>query len=593
MICSLLLSLPLALSPQPVQDTPQAPVMTLDRLKSEIDTSLRWLRGRQDRETGRYGADEISTVRALLAFVSSPRAYRYDDGPYISQAVDYLLSRQAADGGFGAEELGTAQRVLITRFALRVFEQLGPETVGRSYGDALAFLDIEKLPPVQERAAYEELPDDRLLDLAAVLIERRQKEGSWDFPLDPVQTTASNVWRLNLVHSILKSRGGASGPKAAPEPLPDFAPADKARTLEALTHGAKFLAEAGDGGLWGFMGRPDPGITAMVAGALLCSPMPREPEVQQAIDRALDWLVRLQKPDGSIHQGQVANYVTSAAVMALARAGREGDAEVIAKARGFLTKLQADEGEGYAPGDRYYGGVGYGGDERPDLSNLQMALDALSVAGMKEGDETFDKALVFLQRCQNRSESNTFEVTRGGVTTKSGNDGGSGYAPGESKAGFIELPDGSRVPRSYGSMTYALLKGYLFAGLKKDDPRVQAVWGWLKQNYTLDINPGFEASADPTAAYQGLFYYFYTMARALDLYGEEWITDADEVKHPWRLELCGRLVAMQRQDGSWTNNNAERWYEGNPVLATSYAMLALDRALPVQTLEEPAPAVDD
>ena len=33
-------------------------------------------------------------------------------------------------------------------------------------------------------------------------------------------------------------------------------------------------------------------------------------------------------------------------------------------------------------------------------------------------------------------------------------------------------------------------------------------------------------------------------------------------------------------DGSWTNQNAARWYEGNPVLATSYALLALDRALP-------------
>ena len=68
------------------------------------------------------------------------------------------------------------------------------------------------------------------------------------------------------------------------------------------------------------------------------------------------------------------------------------------------------------------------------------------------------------------------------------------------------------MPRSYGSMSYALLKGYLFAGLAKDDPRVQAVWKWLRENYTLDVNPGFQASDDPTASYQGLFYYFYTMA---------------------------------------------------------------------------------
>ena len=48
----------------------------------------------------------------------------------------------------------------------------------------------------------------------------------------------------------------------------------------------------------------------------------------------------------------------------------------------------------------------------------------------------------------------------------------------------------------------------------------------------------------------------------------------------WRTELTGRLLAMQRQDGSWINTNAPRWYEGNPVLATAYAMITLDTALP-------------
>ena len=157
-----------------------------------------------------------------------------------------------------------------------------------------------------------------------------------------------------------------------------------------------------------------------------------------------------------------------------------------------------------------------------------------------------------------------------------GDDGGGVYMPGDSKAGFVELADGTRVPRSYGSMTYALLKGYLFAGLPKDDPRVAAAWEWLRKNWTLDVNPGFEASSDPQAAYQGLFYYFYTMARALDLYGEEVVVDAAGREHRWREELAGRLLAMQRPDGSWVNGNSPRWWEGNPVLATAYAMLTLE-----------------
>ena len=34
------------------------------------------------------------------------------------------------------------------------------------------------------------------------------------------------------------------------------------------------------------------------------------------------------------------------------------------------------------------------------------------------------------------------------------------------------------------------------------------------------------------------------------------------------------LLARQRADGSWANPN-ERWMEGEPVLTTAYALLAL------------------
>jgi squalene-hopene/tetraprenyl-beta-curcumene cyclase len=190
---------------------------------------------------------------------------------------------------------------------------------------------------------------------------------------------------------------------------------------------------------------------------------------------------------------------------------------------------------------------------------------------------------VFLQRCQNRSESNDLELERDGVTIRSGDDGGAAYAPGDSKAGTTKLADGTEMPRSYGSMSYALLKGYIFAGLQKDDPRVQTLWKWLQANYTLDLNPGFVASDDPTAPYQGLFYYFHTMAKALDLFHEEVIVDGSGVPHNWRAELAGRVVAMQsKADGSWVNENAPAWWEGNPVLATAYALLTLETARPGQ-----------
>ena len=42
-----------------------------------------------------------------------------------------------------------------------------------------------------------------------------------------------------------------------------------------------------------------------------------------------------------------------------------------------------------------------------------------------------------------------------------------------------------------------------------------------------------------------------------------------------------RLLSLQNSgDGSWLNEHSPRWWEGNPLLATSYALLTLEAALP-------------
>ena len=40
--------------------------------------------------------------------------------------------------------------------------------------------------------------------------------------------------------------------------------------------------------------------------------------------------------------------------------------------------------------------------------------------------------------------------------------------------------------------------------------------------------------------------------------------------------ISRKLMKLQREDGSWINENA-RWWEGEPVLTTAYALLALKR----------------
>jgi squalene-hopene/tetraprenyl-beta-curcumene cyclase len=191
---------------------------------------------------------------------------------------------------------------------------------------------------------------------------------------------------------------------------------------------------------------------------------------------------------------------------------------------------------------------------------------------VKPEDPAYQRALKFVSRLQNNSETNE--------QSWAGNDGGFVYGPGdkrsgESMAGEYTAPDGSRRLRSYGSMTYAGLKSFIYAGLTKDDPRVRAAWDWISKNWTLDENPGMSA-AGADKAQQGLYYYYHTLARALNEYDQPVITDAQGKPHDWRLELIEQLASLQNPDGSWTGD--KRWMEDNPVLTTSYVVLALQEA---------------
>jgi squalene-hopene/tetraprenyl-beta-curcumene cyclase len=360
---------------------------------------------------------------------------------------------------------------------------------------------------------------------------------------------------------------------------------------------AAYRATAADGLAWlekqqkegkfGFMGHEDPGITALALDAAIRTARRLGKPQPTWVEQGLDWLVSLQKKNGGIHAGAVAVYTTSAALMALTDAARDKDKEVIQRAATFLKVAQLDEGEGYdRNSDWGYGGIGYDGNElRGDLSNTQFGLEGLHDAGVPASDETMQRAIIFLQRCQNDPEFNPKPVEReDGQIVRSGTDGGSGYAPGESKAGLDDNGDGTFTSRSYGSMTYALLKCYLFAGLKLDDPRVKATLKWIAGHWNVDQNPGFDPKSAKGAEYQGLFYYWFTMAKALDASGLATLTTPDGKQHAWRDELLKKLLETSMTEGFWTNAKSSRWMEEFPVLASSYALIAMDHCLgPMQT----------
>ena len=336
--------------------------------------------------------------------------------------------------------------------------------------------------------------------------------------------------------------------------------------------------------------RHHPAITALALTAVYRAGRPLTAAEQAVAAKGLQFVLSNVRTNGAIYAGddkdKYPNYSTAICAMALLASGQPEYTAIIRNGRKFLLSSQFDERLGYATNDASYGGIGYGKRERPDMSNMQWSLEALRLTESLDQPAGEDgsfrprpvaalhwaKAIQFLQRCQNLPEKNDQPWAKmAGPEDR----GGFIYMPGDPAKGQPALsfanegqPVDEKTPlRSYASMTYAGLKSYLYADLKKDDPRVLAALHWLQKNYSLDENPGLGK--------QGLFYYYHTAAKALTVFGSDTFTDAAGKIHDWRYELLNKLVSLQKVDGFWINDN-NRWWENDPVLVTSYSLLALE-----------------
>ena len=72
----------------------------------------------------------------------------------------------------------------------------------------------------------------------------------------------------------------------------------------------------------------------------------------------------------------------------------------------------------------------------------------------------------------------------------------------------------------------------------------------------------------------GLYYYYHTFAKALDALGQDKFVDEDGAEHDWRAEMIAELASRQQKNGSWINEQNDRWLEGDANLVTAYALLA-------------------
>jgi squalene-hopene/tetraprenyl-beta-curcumene cyclase len=344
-----------------------------------------------------------------------------------------------------------------------------------------------------------------------------------------------------------------SAPPAAIKPSGD-------KTIDAIRRGVEFLKvhQESDGEFSAGMLDPKPGFTSLVVDSIARSPDKYRETDQPFLKKAAEAILKHQQPNGSIATPSFGldTYTTACSILALTALENPAYAKNVEKARDYLISIQYKDDEQ----NPNFGSAGYKSDGKTSGDVTANWIEALKAAGVKEGDPAFKNAEKFLSRLQNNEETNPTK----GADYEVGNDGGFVYRPGESKAPDEKGKNGKRIPKSYGLMSYAGLKSFMYMDIKKDDPRVVAARKWVTDNFTLEENRNIGAD--------GLFYYFLTMAKALTLYGDVEITTSDGKVHNWAQELSDKLISMQDTDGSWHNKASNRWYENDSVQVTAFAI---------------------
>ncbi|MCW8132217.1 MAG: hypothetical protein KIS92_17855 [Planctomycetota bacterium] len=357
-------------------------------------------------------------------------------------------------------------------------------------------------------------------------------------------------------------------PPAAPPAAPAAKPGTKAAAIEAAKKAAAYLIKnANDDGTYGQARTKGlPGIVALAAYAIAKSPEAPTEEKLPALSKSAAYLISKQQESGAIAIPQMGleNYNTSCAILALKALNNPKYEEPLQKALKYVLECQLDEGEGYTAKehDGAFGAFGYGNSKRGDLSNTSFSLDALKAMGVKEDSPAWKNAIVFIKRCQD-AETNDSKLMQGGD-----NSGGMVYLPGDSEFGEIKTRSGKEFPKPYGNMTYSGIKSLIYCGVKADDAELQLAWKWIKNNYSATEVPGGKGP-------QGYFYYAVAMAKAFTAAGMTEITLADGKKAAWAVDLTTHLESLQKPDGSFANSDP-RWMESDPVLATAYALQALN-----------------
>lgn len=385
-----------------------------------------------------------------------------------------------------------------------------------------------------------------------------------------MRRTLSILMIFALLSSI--SVGASERSLSVVSPAPETGMLGKSLSNEvraAIDRGLDWLAaNQKENGAWS--NEDFPALTALALQAFLGGTHPAKKEVT---DRAVKYITSCAREDGGIYRtvegkkgGGLSNYNTAICMTALHATGNKALTPIVLKARKFMAGAQ------HLGGDIYSGGFGYDASTKrayTDLLNTMYSVEAMALTAdaedLRPGNEKrvdldYRETVKFIESLQNKFDAGT------------NNAGGFFYNPTDPKAGTVTNEAAVVYFRSYGSITYAGLLTLIYADVSRDDPRVRSAFDWASRHWSLDENPGMGD--------EGMYFFFNVLAKSLTAYGADLVPVKPGKTLNWRSDLAEKLVGIQKVDektgrGYWDNPNGRFW-ENDPVLVTSYALIALE-----------------
>lgn len=345
-------------------------------------------------------------------------------------------------------------------------------------------------------------------------------------------------------------------------------------------------------GLWPtYLGRDEPSAStsALVALALRRADTKA---AREALGPLLAKLVALQGADGGLTDPPALypHRTYGSGLLLLALGDEEAHAPARARLREWLVGAQVQEAHGIDSYDARWGGWSYyetyAVNLRADISTARYALVALDAGRLSPDHPAWGRARAFLDECQNlrlRLDPSDPDAKR----EADYRDGGFGFQPRMSKAGSEAVGSSLSVFRSYGSATADGLLALLALdgvdaseaeALPRLDDRALAALGWLAASWELTRNPGFQQGRNEPWGQGVWLYWLAALAEGLHRAGVWSVVDRQGREHAWAPELVRQLGTANRSAQGEFRGLSRLMHEDSPVLAASFAVLALAAA---------------